>query len=172
MRDKISELMDGELEGREAQELLTRLRVEGEGRDLWRTYHLIGDAMRDSRSLSPDFALRVMGRIEREPTVLAPARLPGQGRRLGWIGLQVAAGVAAVALVGWLAIQPATSPLPIAKAPEPQPSLPAEAATVPPPAATADYLLAHQRYSPRNALQGVAPYVRTVADQPGAPRRP
>jgi sigma-E factor negative regulatory protein RseA len=27
-----------------------------------------------------------------------------------------------------------------------------------------DYLLAHQNYSPRSALQGVAPYVRTVSD--------
>jgi hypothetical protein len=34
-----------------------------------------------------------------------------------------------------------------------------------------DYLLAHQRYSPSNAMQGVAPYVRTVAEQRSAVRR-
>ena len=28
-----------------------------------------------------------------------------------------------------------------------------------------DYLLAHLRYSPSSAMQGVAPYVRTVAEQ-------
>ena len=27
-----------------------------------------------------------------------------------------------------------------------------------------DYLIAHQEYSPSTAIQGVAPYVRTVAD--------
>jgi hypothetical protein len=36
---------------------------------------------------------------------------------------------------------------------------------VPLPLATDDYLLAHQGYSPRNLLQGVAPYVRTVSGQ-------
>jgi hypothetical protein len=34
---------------------------------------------------------------------------------------------------------------------------------VPPPRA-ADYLLAHQAYSPRVTLQGMAPYVRMVSE--------
>ena len=34
-----------------------------------------------------------------------------------------------------------------------------------------DYLLAHQRYSPSSAMQGVAPYVRTVAEERSAVRR-
>ena len=34
-----------------------------------------------------------------------------------------------------------------------------------------DYLLAHQRYSPSNAMQGVAPYVRTVSEERSAVRR-
>jgi len=36
---------------------------------------------------------------------------------------------------------------------------------VPLPSATNDYLLAHQGFSPRASLQGMAPYVRTVSDQ-------
>ena len=36
---------------------------------------------------------------------------------------------------------------------------------VPLPSATDDYLLAHQGYSPRLTLQGVAPYIRTVSDE-------
>ena len=31
--------------------------------------------------------------------------------------------------------------------------------------ATQDYLLAHQVFSPRNSLQGMVPYVRTVSDE-------
>jgi sigma-E factor negative regulatory protein RseA len=42
---------------------------------------------------------------------------------------------------------------------------PKEAAQVPPPSAADDYLLAHQAYSPRNSLQGLAPYVRTVSGE-------
>jgi len=34
-----------------------------------------------------------------------------------------------------------------------------------------DYLLAHQRYSPSNAMQGVAPYVRAVSEERSALRR-
>jgi sigma-E factor negative regulatory protein RseA len=34
-----------------------------------------------------------------------------------------------------------------------------------------DYLLAHQRYSPSSAMQGVAPYVRTVAERRVSARR-
>jgi hypothetical protein len=39
--------------------------------------------------------------------------------------------------------------------------------TIPLPSATNDYLLAHQGFSPRVSLQGMAPYVRTVAEHPG-----
>jgi hypothetical protein len=38
-------------------------------------------------------------------------------------------------------------------------------------AAARDYLLAHQAFSPRNSLQGVAPYVRSVAAE-AAPAKP
>jgi hypothetical protein len=34
-----------------------------------------------------------------------------------------------------------------------------------------NYLLAHQRYSPSNAMQGVASYVRTVSEERSALRR-
>ena len=37
-------------------------------------------------------------------------------------------------------------------------------AIVPLPSGTNDYLLAHQGFSPRASLQGMAPYVRTVSD--------
>ena len=61
----------------------------------------------------------------------------------------------------------------------PQPQAPQPVAQVQPAVATAmvplssaanDYLLAHQGFSPRVSLQGMAPYVRTVSetrDEPG-----
>lgn len=188
MKAKISELMDGELHGPDAARTLSALREEGEVRDAWRTYHLISDALRDTRVLSHRFAEQMEARLAEEPTVLAPAALPGAvaaPRRR--VLLPAAAGAAAVAMVGWLAFVPQgpdrlPAP-PVAQAPQvqpaaagdlgsrvaqaqpPKPAVAAELVRVPPPVATDDYLMAHQGYSARNLLQGVAPYVRTVAGE-------
>jgi hypothetical protein len=42
---------------------------------------------------------------------------------------------------------------------------------VPLPSGTNDYLLAHQGFSPRVSLQGMAPYVRTVSERGQEARR-
>src|SRR5258706_16328816 len=100
MKAKISELMDGELEWREADGPLDTLRSEGEARDTWRRYHLIGDAMRDSRQLSTGFAARVAAKLAEEPTVLAPRARPILEQRR-WQLLSAAASIAAGAFVSF-----------------------------------------------------------------------
>lgn len=164
MKAKISELLDGELDSREAARLLDTLRTEGEARDTWRSYHRIGDAIRDARMLSLGFAARVAARLAAEPTVMAPVRLAPVAQRPRWQFLSAAASVAAVALVGWSAFAPQQSATPVAKAPASD-STPAPVAQVAPPATANEYLYAHQGLSPRNSLQGVAPYVRTVSGE-------
>ena len=72
-----------------------------------------------------------------------------------------AASIAAVALVAWLAF----APQPQTAAPVAQASSPGPAVVLLPHEAN-DYLLAHQGFSPRVTLQGMAPYVRTVAERP------
>ena len=72
MKDRISEFMDGELDDRSAAEVINALGRDGEARDAWRTYHLIGDALRDSSLLSAGFTARVARALQAEPTVLAP----------------------------------------------------------------------------------------------------
>jgi hypothetical protein len=80
--------------------------------------------------------------------------------------------VAAVALVGWLGFAPQqTAVAPVAQAPRINPSIEAQPATVPLPSGTNDYLLAHQGFSPRVSLQGMAPYVRTVSEHAQEPRK-
>jgi sigma-E factor negative regulatory protein RseA len=173
MKSRVSELMDGELDCHAADVMLAALREQGEAREAWRAYHLISDALHDTRMLSPDFAARVAARLAEEPTLLAPALRPVP-RRARWLALPAAASVAAVALVGWLAFAPPQvqlTPVPVAEAPRAAPVAKAAPVRVPPPAAADDYLLAHQRYSPRNSLQGMAPYVRTVSGEAGA-RKP
>ena len=93
-----------------------------------------------------------------------PGRLPGgtPARRFAYAA---AASVAAVALVSWLAFGPQPqAPQPLARV-----EAPAIAITVPVTNAANDYLLAHQGFSPRVSLQGMVPYVRTVADHPAGP---
>jgi sigma-E factor negative regulatory protein RseA len=170
MKDKISALMDGELDDRSAAEAIDALERGGEARDTWRTYHLISDALGDTRVLSAGFTQRVAAGLAAEPTVLAPGRLrPVEPRR--WIA--VAAGVAAVSLVGWLGFAPQQIAVPpvaqtTVRAIPPQETKPA---LVPLPSGTSDYLLAHQAFSPRVSLQGMAPYVRTVSEQTQEPRK-
>ena len=169
MKDRISALMDGELDDSSAATAIEALESDGEARDTWRTYHLISDALGKSRMLSEGFSERVAAALEKEPTVLAPRRRPaGEPRR--WVAL--AAGVAAISLVGWLGFAPQqTAVAPVAQAPKT--TLPQEIkpAMVPLPSGTNDYLLAHQGFSPRVSLQGMAPYVRTVSERGQEARR-
>jgi sigma-E factor negative regulatory protein RseA len=144
MKERISELMDGELEDQAAGELIQALGSRREALDTWRVYHLISDAIRENQPL-PQAAIA-----------------PVQPRR--WVALPIAASLAAVSLVGWLAFAPQQdAPQPaLAQAP-PQVPVATAPALVPLPSATSDYLLAHQGFSPRVSFQGMAPYVRSVS---------
>ncbi|MGE0875736.1 MAG: sigma-E factor negative regulatory protein [Burkholderiales bacterium] len=178
MKERVSALMDGELEPHDFPATFASLRESGEALDAWRTYHLISDALRDTRLTSDGFADRVAARIAEEPTVLAPRTADRQvAQRPRWMALSAAASVAAVALVGWVALapQPGSGPDLVARTAQPMPQAPLTIVKAPveikakAPAALQltdaadDYLLAHQAYSPRNSFQGVAPYVRTVS---------
>lgn len=172
---KISELADGELDGHEAAGAYAALKSGGEALDAWRRYHLISDAMRDTRLLSAGFAERVSARLAEEPTVLAPKALAMPRRSLPWYATRVAAGIAAVGFVGFATMglldqgsapQLAQSPRPAA---EPAVAAAAPAPTAVPVAESArDYMQAHQGYSPRNPLQGYVDTrrVQTVSGKP------
>ena len=163
MSETISALMDGELAAHEQRGRCAELAREGEAISAWRTYHLIGDALRDTSPLSAQFATRMAARLAAEPTVLAP-RGPQVDARPRRGALQLAAGIAAVALVGWMGFAPPDVAQRIPEVALAKPAAEAPAGKVPLPIAAGDYLLAHQAYSPRGNLQGVAPYVRTVTE--------
>jgi sigma-E factor negative regulatory protein RseA len=165
MKDRISQLMDGELDDRSAADTIKACARGGEALDAWRTYHLISDAMRDSRVLSAGFSAAMAERLAAEPTVLAPQRSRAESR--SWFVASAAASFAAVGLVGWLAFapQPGNGPQMAQPAPQAAPAALAQQqpVIVPPPTAANDYLLAHQGFSPRVSFQGMAPYVRSVS---------
>jgi sigma-E factor negative regulatory protein RseA len=157
MGEQISRLMDGELEGAEADAALRELKCP-DGMASWVCYHVIGDALRRSGEPVPGFSARFAARLDAEPTVLAPKpkhvpRLP-----LVWAA---AASVAAVLVVGSVAVSTLDpQPTAIAKAREANAVRAAQAKPQPLPP---DYLLAHQEYSPTTQIQGVGPYLRAVA---------
>lgn len=159
MKEKLSAMIDGELQG-EVQAHLGRLRTDPELRAAWDTYHLIGDALRGhtGREIAP----RVILRLREEPTVLAPPPTRSAVKRLGRYGMVAAASAAAVAIVAWTAF-PAWHEPQLAGGSVATTEIPSENLLVN--SEVGDYLLAHQPYSHVSAVQGVAPYVRGVADE-------
>lgn len=186
--DKISALMDGELDARQSDQQYTRLKQDAEARACWNTYHLIGDALRRDSIVSTNFSAKLGARLEQEPTVLAPQRPQMRPvRRTTAYALSAAASLSAVALVGWMAFNNPLAPQPdsvgstvgstvasLASAPVAvAPSAPVttvtpssvqpELASVPSDGKMNEYLMAHQEFSPSTAIQGVAPYIRSVS---------
>lgn len=159
MESRISALADGELDHEEANAILVSAREQTELQQKWNMYHLIGDSLRQTAPLSPDFTARFAGQLAKEPTVLAPGRLLPNRRPL--IAFSAAASVAAVSLMAWVALQF-----------NPQSDLGATARAVVPETSTANtsseinvngYLTAHQEYSP--AVQLPRHYQRASLEQ-------
>jgi len=103
IREQVSAFLDGELPNTETELLLKRLTRDGELRESFGRYALIGEALRGAGSpiLTGGFASRVNLAIDGEPV-----QVPGhahQARATRWwrplAGVTVAAGVATVAIV-------------------------------------------------------------------------
>ena len=163
--ERISALMDGELEDHEAAGQVRRLKEDPGLRGAWETYHLIGDAMRGEAGHPSGLAARISAKLAAEPTVLAP--IPRmQSRNVRRVALSAAASIGGVALVAWLTLfdnpflpqqNLAVNQAPIGNQ--------TQLAATPANGSVNDYLLAHQQFSPSTAMQGVASYVRTVSGQ-------
>ncbi|MBP8298631.1 MAG: sigma-E factor negative regulatory protein [Burkholderiales bacterium] len=183
-REQISALMDGELDEARAQSLCAQLKSD-ESVECWAAYHLIGDALRNDCLAQQGFARRFAERLAAEPTVLSPGyKVLGEGRSgTGWqaairsrpwyYGMAAAASAAAVALVGWFGVQEFTVGPGVGEFAAARRFVPvlataadatAQASRKSQSAGINPYLLVHQEYSPTTAMQGVRPYVRTVAD--------
>jgi sigma-E factor negative regulatory protein RseA len=191
MDEELSAWVDDELDRRSSEGLLNAVSRDDALRRTWDTYHLIGDVMRGTRASGLSRA-RFTERLAAEPTVVAPRlqplsvnataepssvvpRVRGQAR---WVASAVA-GVAAVGFVSWMA-WPTLSDAPrgsgsatalVAPAPPSSVIVLAPPPLVPPPKGVANYLLAHQRWSPSYTMQGAVPYARLVADEGAGPRR-
>lgn len=157
MKTRISALMDGELEGHEITATLRALHDDPDLRREWCDGHLIGAALRGEEGLAIDVAARVMAALHAEPTVLAPRPRPAQWRRPA---LALAASAAGVAVVGWLALAPATKPagVDVARIARSAPQVAPQSTP-----RLQEYLVAHHAYAPGGAMVGGARNVRTVS---------
>ena len=164
MGEQISRLMDGDLDGVAADAAMQELK-RPEGVETWVCYHVIGDALRRTIDPMPGFAVRFAARLGAEPTVLAPVALHGSRLPFAWA---VAATVAAVMVVGWVAVSTLDpQPTALARARE---AAAVRSAQGGPQVVSQDYVLAHQEYSPSTQIQGLGPYLRSVSAS--APERP
>ncbi len=104
MSERISSLIDGELgSDAEIDRVLRELGEHAPQREEWNTYHLIGDALRATHGAGGLSREGFSRRLAAEPTVLAPKRMPAvSARPMRW-SLPIAASIAAVVFVGWLA---------------------------------------------------------------------
>ncbi|NMG74040.1 sigma-E factor negative regulatory protein [Aromatoleum diolicum] len=178
MKDKLSALLDGDLDEQSAPPVLDSIRRDRSLRTEWGTYCLIGDLLRGDRDGSSGFVGRVMAEIESEPTVLAPTVRPAEpGRGKAWRSLMpLAASVMGVAAVGWVAhtlyadqddmSRVATAP------PRVQASESALVAVRPVSVTQSpisvdpnrEYVFAHQSMTGGGPLSGAIQHVRTVSD--------
>lgn len=110
MSEQISALMDDEIAVDDAVHLIASMQSSKQSADVWSQYQLIGDVMRGNQLLSKDFKANLMQMLDQEPTVLAPKAVQNSVERTAihkdrlpakWA---IAASVAAVMAVGWMAM--------------------------------------------------------------------
>ncbi len=150
MKDQISALVDDEISLHDAEYLYTALKAEGESRECWMTYHLIGDAMRGSPIFKSDMRSRIMQQLDNAPAVLAPranVAATVQVAKKSPVLWSVAASVAAVMFVGMIVLQQQSQTA--------EELMPMEIAQNFP----AEYLQAHQSLAPSSS----AYYIQSAA---------
>ena len=168
MSENISRLMDGEVDEQEFARICGDLKSP-DAMNTWVCYHVIGDSMRGARDVSPRLTKRVCAALAAEPTMLSPGAQRGRTTQVATAAWAIAASIAAVTVVGWTAFSMVDSPpTAVARARD---AATVRAASVKSPAELpADYLIAHQEYSPSTVVQGMGPYLRAVAVTGNEPR--
>ena len=139
---KVSAWMDGD------EEIRPEDLDSAYGRQVWETYHLIGDVLRsEDLAIKPSDLLyaRISKAIDAEPAILAPQRRVFSARRIGLSGAAVAA---AVATVIWVA-------LPYLSSSE-QPGSQAPVLAVADEGQVDDYIEAHRQFAGTNPVRQVS----------------
>lgn len=163
MTEQLSALVDNEIELADAEHLLTSMQANSPAAEAWSRFHLIGDVMRGTPTLSADFKANLMAKIDMEPTVLAPnaawlksapkgndnASKSG-GQQIAW---SMAASFAAILVVGFMVLQAQVAdPSLNTSLAAAETAIPSNAEAIP-----AEYLTAHQSSAPSSTSYYIQP---------------
>lgn len=153
-RERLSALVDGELDAPEAGRILTACRQGSQLTDDWGVYHCIGDVLRsdDMGCHSRALAGKMAARLALEPHLLAVPQPTQTSPSLRWRRpASFAAAAAAVAAVAWLALpQLRSAQDQVAAVPALAPALATAAPALPnlpPPRVANGYVEAHRQFS-------------------------
>ncbi len=104
MNNKLSDLMDGELDDNEADEFIKLIGKNDEMVARWKIYHVIGEALRQPAFVSSlDVSEKVHQQLVNEPALLVPQlNKVYRAGRSKLLGLSAAASIV-VLVVGWIA---------------------------------------------------------------------
>jgi len=162
---RLSCLLDGELDSDECRSLVERLRRDREACRKWELFNCVGDAMRSADVAawhSGRFVARVSAALQQEPTVLAPVAASRSASRR-WLlpGAGMAAAAVVLIVVG-LPSRQAVSPESMAiRAPAPTVASAATPASIERSPRLERYLAAHRELAEPGVMPHSTSYVRT-----------
>lgn len=163
--------MDGELSTEEVVYVISQLKKDGLHED-WNTYHLIGDAMRQTSALAIDISQNVGNKLADEPAFIAPK--PILSHKRSTLRYAIAASVALI-ISGWFGLQALHQSPSIIVADNSMesviPVIPVVSSTssrIPVNPLTSaeinEYLFVHGEFSPGTAMRSSAFYAHPVTD--------
>lgn len=165
MKSKVSALMDGELDKQDALNIIEVVRRSDELQEEWESYHLIGDALRQSSRLSMNISSSVSQKLKTEPTVLFPNNTPSIPKQQKHKVFAFSMAASVVVISAWVIMYNSSyeSHQPMVAENSSQDS---NLTIVPmmvssptavgnyPPAEINDYLLVHREFSPGTNMRG------------------
>jgi sigma-E factor negative regulatory protein RseA len=167
--EKMSLLLDGELDQEESLKLLDLIETDPELRKRWRRYCLVRESMRSRQKIWPDdhFVKEISAALVSEPTVLVPSRTARTKTRDKMVTMALAASLALLAILVGKSLHDhsamdraqLTARL---EGPIHYPDLPSGNSEF------QDYLVFHNETAYLAGAQGMLPYLRLVSSQ--APR--
>ncbi len=164
MNEKLSALMDGELDRESAATAIKALGANNAEREDWDCYHLIGDALRgDAEGMAPRnpaCTAAIFARLAAEPTILAPAAIakPAALHQRTRIALAMAASVVTVSAIGVVALKQqgaSVAQVQLVQKVAPQPVSAGQSASQVNTQVN-DYLVVHRQFANPAALQEAA----------------
>jgi len=179
VKSKVSALMDGELDQQDVSSIIEAIKKDNDLRDEWKTYHLIGDALRQSSRLSMSLSSSISQQLKTEPTILSPSssRTVEKKQKHKVFAFSVAASVIAM-VSAWAVMHNLYKPQQIIVAEQSKrdhnlTATPVVVSSPPlihnyshPPVEINDYLFVHREFSPGISMHGQVTNVNNVTEYP------